>query len=171
MLETARRWARRILLLAIACTGCVWCWNSWKAAAVPHERFLRLLRGDEEIRVTRVEGTTIARPFVLDDAESLDYITAALRRATPDGYVRTRKRGVLIYVRVWTGEFGGYETSFDVSMEDEVTGMTVFCELDDHYYFWAQLPQPIPAPFSLAIAKASAPEAETVSGTVGTAGR
>jgi hypothetical protein len=123
----------------------------------PHDRFLRLLRGDQEVRVTRVEGLPAATPFVIDDPESLDYLTAALRAAEPDGYVPKRRggsdrTGPTLHVRVWTGRFGPYETSFELPNDERVSGMTVFCELDDHYYFWVPLPQPVPAPLARAFA-------------------
>jgi hypothetical protein len=151
------RLTRRIALVLLACSPCLLCWGCWVVMTAPHDRFLRLLRGDQEVRVTRVEGIPAATPFVIDDPESLDYLTAALRRAEPDGYVPRRRdesdrTGPTLHVRVWTGRLGPYETSFELPNDERISGMTVFCELDDHYYFWVPLPQPVPAPLAAAFA-------------------
>ncbi|MDB5312356.1 MAG: hypothetical protein JWO38_6558 [Gemmataceae bacterium] len=119
----------------------------------PHERFLRLLRGDQQVRVTRLTGGPVPQPFVIEDPESLEYLTNALRAAEPDGYVPKRRdgsdrTGPTLHVQVWTDRLGSYSTSFELPNDERVSGMTVFCELDDHYYFWVPLPQPIPAPLA-----------------------
>ena len=115
----------------------------------PHERFLRLLRGDQQIRVTKLTSQWTPGPFVLDDPESLEYLTNALRAAEPDGYVPKRRdasdrTGPTLHIQVWTDGLGAYSTSFEFPNDERVGGMTVFCELDDHYYFWVPLPQPVP---------------------------
>jgi hypothetical protein len=145
------------LLVLLVFSPCLWCWGCWAVVSVPHDRFLRLLRGDQAIRVTRVEWIGFSTPFVLDDPESLDYLTAVLRAAEPDGYVPkrrddSRRSGPTLHVRVWTGRLGPYETSFELPNDERVSGMTVFCELDDHYYFWVVLPQPVPAQLARAFA-------------------
>lgn len=97
----------------------------------------------------------VATPFVIDDPESLDYLTAVLRTAEPDGYVPKRRdgsdrTGPTLSVRVWTGRLSPYQTSFELPNDERVNGMTVFCELNDHYYFWVLLPQPVPAQLAAA---------------------
>ena len=82
------RSTRWLLLVSLTCQCC------WGCSAVtgPHDRFLRLLRGDRQVSVTRVESTAIATPFVIEDPASLEYLTSALRAAEPDGY--GRRKGV-----------------------------------------------------------------------------
>jgi len=144
------------LLLALACSPCLLCWVCWVAVTLthPHDRFLRLLRGDQQISVTRVmNSSAITPPFVIEDAETLKYLSNAFRAAEPDGYVPTRRdgsdrTGPTLHVQVWTDRFGSYSTSFELPNDERVHGMTVFCELNDHYYFWVPLPQPVPAPLA-----------------------
>jgi hypothetical protein len=152
------RSTRRLLLVLLVCSPCLWCWGCWTLLNRPHDRFLRLLRGDQEVRVTRLTGVAGSRPFVVDDPETLEYLTNALRSAEPDGYVPKRRdgsdrTGPTMRVQVRTDRFGSYQTSFEFPNDDRVSGMTVFCELDDHYYFWVLLPQPVPAPFAELIAE------------------
>lgn len=111
----------------------------------PHDRFLRLLRGDQRVSVTRVTNAlAIPHPFVIQDAKTLEYLTNALRAAEPDGYVlkrrdRSDRTGPTLHVQVWNDNLGSYPTSFELPNDERVDGMTVLCELDDHYYFWVPL--------------------------------
>lgn len=137
---------RRILVPLFVCSPCLWCWGCFAWLERPHDRFLRLLRGDPGIRVTRLTGRAGQRPF------------DALRSADPDGYVPRRRdgsdrTGPTVHVDVWTDALGSYPSSFELTNDERVSGMTVFCELDDHYYFWVPLPQPIPAPLAVVFAE------------------
>lgn len=148
------RSTRRLLLVVLACSPCLWCWGCWVVEAHPHDRFLRLLRGDHQVSVVRVASNPVSKPaFVIEDSESLEYLTNALRAAEPDGYVPKRRdgsdrTGPTLHVRVWTDRLGSYQTSFKLPNDEQVSGMTVFYELDDHYYFWVPLPEPVPAPLA-----------------------
>lgn len=125
----------------------------------PHDRFQRLLRGDPDVRITRLTGTG-NDSFVIDDAESLVYLTIALRAAEPDGYVPkrrdgSRQTGPMLYVHVWTDRLGAYTTGFELPNDERINGMTVGCSIyDEAYFYWVPLPEPVPKPLAKIFAAA-----------------
>ena len=157
-MSSRRRVLSRAALLLLACSPCLWCGGCWAAESSSHGRFLRLLRGDPSVRVTALTGGPLPRPFAIDDPATLKYLSDALRAAEPDGYVPTRRgdsdrTGPTLHVEVWTGTVGPYRSSFEFPRDERVGGVTVFCELDDHYFFWVPLPRPVPAPLAAVVAE------------------
>jgi hypothetical protein len=144
---------RLLLILVIAGSPCLSCWGCWTVISHPHDRFQRLLRGDPDVRVTRLRGAG-NDSFVIDDAESLDYLTEALRAAESDGFVPKRRgdsdrTGPTLFVNVWTDRFGSYTTSFELPNDERIRGMTVCCSLhDEAYFYWVPLPEPVPQPLA-----------------------
>jgi hypothetical protein len=134
---------RLVLLALVLCSSCLCCGGCWTWDSRPYYRFLRLLQGDKSVRVTRLTTTRHApKPllFDIDDPESLEYLTNAFRAAEPDGHVSKQRddsgrSGPVWHVDVQTDWTGSYLTSFELPNDERINGMTVFCGLDDTYYF------------------------------------
>jgi hypothetical protein len=121
------------------------CLLYWLFASVPRRQFDRLLAGDERVEITSVTITSNTQRSVIDDPESLRYLTDLFRAATHERSPSSIS-GTDFQLGLRMNTIGTYTAS--IHIPDDRNGFVLRYPIDtfdDPGYYWLPFTQPAPA--------------------------
>jgi hypothetical protein len=140
---------RRIVLLLIIGTVAFLSWSCWRDN-VAHGDFERLLRGDKDISLQSLEIGDQGRGIIIDDPESMKYLSEALRSSE-----RGKAKMGASYdmcVRLSTG--ARVKCAFYApKAKDNITIHFPIDSVNDGVMYLVTLPEPVPKRLSAIIAQ------------------
>jgi hypothetical protein len=127
----------------------------WYALIRPATLLERLLAGDSTVEVSSLVFSGQQQQVVVDDPESVRYLTAAFRSAGPKAYVAGHCGTTYTMDVRFTG-WCSFRAGCYVPQEEN--GLTVCPNwhtliLDDPYFHWVAFPEPVPERVKEAIRK------------------
>lgn len=121
------------------------CLLYWLFASVPHRQFDRLISGDDRVEITSVIIASNTRRSVIDDPESLRYLTDLLRTATQEQSLSSIS-GSDFQLGLRMNTIGTYTASIRIPGDrDGFVLRYPIDTFDDPRYYWLPFTQPAPA--------------------------